>query len=140
VSPEVYAKVAGSLTVYSRQPGVNAMTASRDVLLAIPGVTPEAVDAYLAQRRDAIDQKLPVPPFPPAQAYMASPVPVWRVHAEAVTPDGVTFVRDAVVRPSMDPRRPLIAYLWQEGMRAPGADLTPAAMAAGLTPNGNGKL
>ena len=29
-------------------------------------------------------------------------------------PDGVTFVRDAVLRPSIDPRRPMIALLWQE--------------------------
>ena len=27
-------------TVYSRQPGINGMTASRAVLLALPGVTP----------------------------------------------------------------------------------------------------
>ncbi len=136
----VFARVADSLTVYSRQPGVNPATASRDVLLAIPGVTPATVDVYLTQRRDALEQKLPVPPFPPAQAYLAGAVPVWRIHAEATMPDGVTFVRDAVVRPSMDPRRPLIAFLWQEGTRAPSIDLTTAAMAAGSTPNGNGKL
>jgi hypothetical protein len=34
-------------------------------------------------------------------------------------PDGVTFVRDAVLRPSVDPRRPVIALLWQEGARPP---------------------
>lgn len=135
-----FARIADSLTVYSRQPGVNPATASREVLLAIPGVTPAAVDVYLTQRRDALEQKLPVPPFAPAQAFLAGAAPVWRIHAEATMPDGVTFVRDAVVRPSMDPRRPLIAFLWQEGMRAPGPDLTPAALAAGMTPNGNGKL
>jgi len=136
----LFARIADSLTVYSRQAGVNPATASRDVLLAIPTATPAAVDAYLAQRRDALEQRLPVPPFPPAQAYVAGAAPMWRIHAEATLPDGVTFVRDAVVRPSLDPRRPLIAFLWQEGMRAPGPDLTPAAIAAGLNPNGNGKL
>jgi general secretion pathway protein K len=140
VTPEVYAKVAGSLTVYSRQPGINATTASREVLLAIPGVTPEAVDAYIAQRRNAIEQKLPVPPFPLAQGYLAAPAPVWRIHAEATLPDGVTFVRDAAVRPSMDPRRPLIAFLWQEGARAPATDSKPADTTAGATPDGYGKL
>jgi len=136
----VYARIAESLTVYSRQPGVNSATASRDVLLAIPGATPAAVDLYLTQRRDALEQKLPVPPFPAVQAFGAGAIPVWRIHAEATMPDGVTFVRDAVVRPSMDPRRPLIAFLWQEGMRSPAPDLTSAATAAGSTPNGNGKL
>lgn len=137
----IYASVADSLTIYSRQPGINAMTASRDVLLAIPGATLAAVDAYVAQRRDAIEQKLPVPPFPLAQAYMAAPVPVWRIHAEATLPDGVTFVRDAAVRPSMDPRRPMIAFLWQEGTHSapqsnPAADTT----TAGATSDGYGKL
>ncbi len=140
MTPEIYNKVAGSLTVYSRQPGVNAMTAPRDVLLAMPGVTPEAVDAYLQQRRDALAQNLPVPPFPPAQAYMASPVPVWRVRAEALLADGVTFVRDAAVRPSMDPRRPFIAFLWQEGTRAAPLETKPDAMASSTTPDGNSKL
>ncbi len=110
------------------------------MLLAIPGVTPEAVDTYLQQRAQALDQKLPVPPFPPAQAYLASPVPVWRVHAEAVLPDGVTFVRDAAVRPSMDPRRPFIAFLWQEGARTAPSQSTPDAVASGTAPDGNGKL
>jgi hypothetical protein len=41
-------------------------------------------------------------------------------------PDGVTFVRDAVLRPSADARRPVIALLWQEGARAP----LPASTAA----------
>ncbi len=140
MTPAIYAKVADSLTVYSRQPGINPSTASRDVLLAIPGVTAAAVDAYLAQRRDALDQKLPVPPFPPAQAFMAAVVPIWRIRAEAALPDGVTFVRDAAVRPSMDPRRPLIAFLWQEATRAAPPETNPDAMAAGTTPNGYGKL
>jgi general secretion pathway protein K len=140
VTAELYDKVAGSLTVYSRQPGVNPATASREVLLSIPGATPEAVDAFLQQRRDALAQKLPVPPFPPAQAYMASPAPVWRIHAEASLPDGVTFVRDAAVRPSMDPRRPFIAFLWQEGTRAAAPETQADATASATTPDGNRKL
>ena len=54
MTPELYARMADSLTVYSRQPGINAATASRDVLLAVPGATPEAVDAFLQQRAQAL--------------------------------------------------------------------------------------
>ena len=68
---------------------------------------------------DALANKLPVPPFPQAQGFMAGAAPVWRIRAEATMPDGVTFVRDAVLRPSVDPRRPMIALLWQEGARTP---------------------
>jgi len=119
MTPALFAKVAESLTVYSRQPGVNVATASRDVLLSIPGVTPETVDAYIGQRRDALANKLPVPPFPAAQAFAARPAAVWRIRAQATMPDGVTFVREAVVRPSPDPRQPVLALLWQEGSMPP---------------------
>jgi general secretion pathway protein K len=118
MTPAIYARVAGSLTVHSRQPGVNAMTATRDVLLALPTATPESVDAYLQQRTDAQASKLPVPPFPPASGFGAGAVPVWRIRAEARGPVGVTFAREAVIRPSGDARRPLLTLSWQDGVTA----------------------
>jgi general secretion pathway protein K len=130
VAPELFERVAPVFTVYSRQAGINPMTASRDVLLALPNVTPEAVEDYLARRRDAIEQRLPPPPFPPAQAYASGPVPVWRIHAEATVPDGVTFAREAVLRPTGDPRRPVIALAWLEASRMPrgaASDAPPGA-------------
>jgi len=46
----------------------------------------------------------------------------------ATVPDGVTFVREAVVRPSGDGRRPLLTLNWQEGstVAAPTALASPA--------------
>ena len=123
----IYRGVAEHLTVQSRQPGINAITASRDVLLALPNATPDAVDTYLQQRAAAIAAKLPVPPFPPANGFAAGAVPVWRIRAEATTGDGVTFARSAVVRPSGDGRRPLVAFTWQDG----GATPTPPALTDG---------
>ncbi len=134
VTSAIYAAIADSLTVQSRQPGVNAQLAPRNVLLAMPNATPEIVDAYLQQRADAQAAKLPIPPFPPAANYVAGAVPVWRVHAVATAPDGVTFIRDAVVRPSGDGRRPLLILNWQEGTttapaavaQAPAVNATPS--------------
>lgn len=130
----IFTRVADHLTVQSRQPGVNAMTASREVLLSLPNATPESVDAYLQQRADALANKLPVPPFPAASGFAAGAVPVWRIRAEATTADGVTFARSAVVRPSGDARRPLVALTWQDGVApAPsstGAPPTDASMPA----------
>ncbi len=122
VTPGLMARIADDLTVYSWQPAINPATASRDVLLALPNMTPEIVDAFIAQRSDALANKLPVPPLPQATGFAVGAAPVWRIHAEAAMADGVTFVRDAVLRPSADPRRPLIALLWQEGARAPLPD------------------
>jgi general secretion pathway protein K len=125
MTPALFARIADSITVYSRQPGINTATATRDVLLALPMATPELVDGYVAQRIDAHANKLPVPAFAPAQGFASGAIAVWRIRAQAVMPDGVTFVREAVLRPSMDPRRPIIALLWQEG--APVASPNPAA-------------
>jgi general secretion pathway protein K len=118
MTPVVFRRIAPLLTVYSRQPGVNAATAGRDVLLALPNATPETVDAFIEQRAQALANKLPIPMFAPAQAFRSGPVPVWRIRAEALLPDGVTFVREAVLRPSTDAQRPLIALAWLEPSRS----------------------
>lgn len=125
MTSEILAKIAPSLTVHSRMPGINTATASRNVLLALPGVTADQVDGFIAQRAEAIANNLGVPPFPPAQGFATAPAPVSRIHAEVTMPDGVTFVREAVVRPSMDPRRPLVALEWTEAPRVSAA--APAA-------------
>jgi general secretion pathway protein K len=116
VTPGLVERIADSLTIYSRQPGINPLTASREVLRAIPNVTPEVVDAYIAQRKDALANVCSAIPAGAGFAAGATGVGIW---AEATMPDGVTFVREAVLRPSIDPRRPMIALLWQEGARTP---------------------
>ena len=131
VTPALFARIGPSITVYSYSTGINPTTASRDVLLALPAATPETVDAFIAQRADALAAKLPVPPFPPASGLSVNAVQIWRIVAEATLPDGVTFVREAVVRPAQDTRRVLVVLAWQEGLRA--APATPAANPDGRT-------
>ena len=118
MTPAIFQRIAPVITVYSRQPGVNSATADRNVLLALPNATPEAVDAFVELRAQALENKLPVPVFPPAQAFGSGPVPIWRIHAEVAMPDGVSFVREAVLRPSPDAQRPLIALAWLERPRS----------------------
>jgi general secretion pathway protein K len=139
MTPALYARVAGSLTVHSRQSGVNPATASRETLLAFPGATPEIVDEYVTRRDEALASDLAVPPFPPAQGYAANAVPVWRIRAEAVRPDGVTFVREAVVRATADPRRPFYALLWTEGAQASAPDAPASAAASAPAPDGSSR-
>ena len=113
VTPAIYAAVVGNLTVFSKQSGVNPAYASRTVLLALPNATPEVVDAYIAQRDEALKQQLPLPPFPLAAG--AAQINIWRIRAEATTADGVTFIREAVIRPGGDVLHPVTILLWQEG-------------------------
>src|SRR5258706_14843407 len=67
--PDIYRRIAPSITVFSRQPGVNPQLASREVLLALPGVTTELVDDYIARREAARAAGQPLPPFPQAAGY-----------------------------------------------------------------------
>jgi len=103
----------------------------------MPGVTPELVDAFIATRDDALKNHLPIPPFPQAQGFAGAASPVWRIHVVARMPDGVTFARDAVLRPVMDARRPMVTLLWQEGAAEPTSEAT--ASGKSEQQNGTGK-
>ncbi len=138
MTPALFARIAESLTVHSRQPGINPATASRDVLLAIPGVSAEVVDAYIAQRQEALANKLAVPPFPAAGGLATRAAPVWRIRGQATTPDGVTFVREAVMRLTPDAKRPTLALLWQEGALFPPPQTDGSAKPADPAPNADG--
>jgi general secretion pathway protein K len=111
----IYARIADSLTVYSRMVGINPAFASRTVLLAVPGATPDIVDTYIAQRDAALAAKQPPPVFPVAGT-VAATLNLWRIRAEVTTSDGVTFAREAVMRPG-DQRRLLTFLEWKEGDR-----------------------
>jgi general secretion pathway protein K len=130
MTPAIYGRIAGSVTVFSRQAGINPLTASRDVLLALPNADAAAVDAYVAARDEALRAGQPPPPYVGAAGFTAGAIQTWRIRAEARLPDGVTFVREAVARPSPDPARPLVVLAWLEGASAP-----PAAADAGSENN-----
>src|SRR5213076_3050488 len=112
--PELYRRIAPMITVFSRQPGVNTTLASRDVLLAIPGVNAEAVDAYLAQREKARKDGLPLPVFQQAAAFNSPGSLLTNVRAEALLDDGTYFAREAVALVRATPRRPVTFVLWRE--------------------------
>ena len=113
MTPALYARLADNLTVQSQQSGVNPLYASRTTLLALPGATPEMIDAYIAQRRDALAAKLQPPAFP-LSGFAAGPLNLWRIRAEVTMGDGVSFVREAVVRPGYQ-QRLMTVLEWQEG-------------------------
>jgi general secretion pathway protein K len=114
MTPALYAAVADNLTVFSHLAGVNPAFASRLALLAIPGATPEVVDLYLAQRKDALAEGLPLPAFPVGGG-QGGVIGVWRIRAEVTMPDATTYIREAVVRPGGDALHPLTTLAWQEG-------------------------
>lgn len=128
MSPALYRRIRGALTVFSGQPGVNPALASRQVLLAIPGVEAAQVDAYIAQRQEYIDGGQTPPPFPFAPGFAsAGPGSAFFLRAEVKLNNGGFFVREAVVGLVQDRKRPFRIFSWKEGDVA-GQGLEPKVM------------
>ena len=112
--PDLYRRIAPLLTVISRQTGVTTNSASREVLLAIPGLSSEIVDAYIARREAARAAGQPIPPFAEAGAYASPPSSlVASIRAEARLDDETVFVRDAVALLRAQARRPVTFLAWR---------------------------
>ncbi len=56
---EVYTNIYPALTIHSLQPGIHAMVAPREVLLALPGSDVELVDAFVLARRNTDEVAAP---------------------------------------------------------------------------------
>lgn len=113
----VFRRIAAHITVYSGQSGINSSIAARDVLLAIPGVDPAAVEAYIAARNLPPGQIIPA--FPPAQAFSAGDGNVFSIVSEVKLSDNSRFIREAVVRVEQKPKDPAAFLAW----RSPAARL-----------------
>lgn len=131
--PDLYRRLAPSITVFSRQQGVNPVIASREVLLAIPGVTPEIADQYIAQREQALREKQPVPPLAQAAALNAGASMIATIRAEARTDDGVAYSREAAALLRPAPRRPVTFIAWRESTLG---DAAPQGATPPATPEG----
>jgi general secretion pathway protein K len=131
MTPEIYARLAPLITVYSGQPGINEQVASREVLRALVNVNDEQIDDYLSRRDIARASRRPIPNFPQNLFRSASnnQTPV-RIRTEATFPDGNRFVREVVVRRYTDPKRPYAYLSWKEGRDLPES-LSPGADAGG---------
>lgn len=117
--PEAYQRIAPMITVFSRQSGVNVHLASRPVLLAIPNVTAEQVDAYLAERDAALAEKRIPPIFTAAGTYASySQASAVTVRADVRLDEGMTVSREAVamITPQYA-RRPYAFLAWREVSR-----------------------
>jgi general secretion pathway protein K len=119
--PDIYRRIAPSITVFSRQPGVNAQLATREVLLAIPGLTPEIVDDYIARREDARAKGEPLPVLFQANTFGSGASMILRFRSEARLDDGTFFAREAVGILRSAPRKPVTFVAWRESTAAPEA-------------------
>ena len=127
MSEAIYREVRGMVTVHSRRPWVNLDTAPADVLLALPGLDEATRDRFLENRDAASDDGDDGTEAAPAaipRTRFGRVVPagaIVTVRAEARTPGGGVFVREAIVRIVGQPEAPFRYLGWKQGMRKPAA-------------------
>jgi general secretion pathway protein K len=125
--PEIYRRIAPLITVFSRQTGVNPQLATREVLMAIPGLTSDVVDDYITRREAARDQNLPLPILPQAGIYTSGGTLVMSMRSEARLDDGTVFAREAVAVLRPTPRRAVTFVAWRESTAGAATASNPAA-------------
>ena len=101
----LYARLEPEVTVYSQNPTINPMTASRQTLLAIPGAGPGDADAVTAARGGGATQLDAEEASKLALYARADTLHVVTITARAGRVDGASFTRRAVV--AVSPDRPL---------------------------------
>lgn len=114
--PEVYQRIMPMITVYSRQAGVNPHVAERAVLLAIPAIQEEQVDAFLAEREQARREGRLPPILLAAGAYGSyGQLAAVTVRADVSLDEGISLSREAVamLTPQFS-RRPYAFLAWRE--------------------------
>jgi general secretion pathway protein K len=111
--PEIYRRLAPSITVFSRSQWVNTQIASREVLMAYPGTTTEVVDEYLARRESARAMGQALPLLPGAAGSVGFTM-VATIRSEAKLDDGTLFVREAVAILRPAPRKPVTFLAWRQ--------------------------
>ncbi|MGI9451752.1 MAG: general secretion pathway protein GspK [Geminicoccaceae bacterium] len=121
VSDEIYRRVSPHLTIYSDAEGVDLFRASRSVLMALPGMTPEALDTILSVSTTSIENDpllaLPDDLTRPFEDYLLpSRELIFEIKAVGESNGGGRFIRNAIV--ALDGGRddlPFTIYAWNRG-------------------------
>jgi general secretion pathway protein K len=109
ITPDLFARLAPAITVYSQQSGIDQSVAPREALLALPGLDEAAVDAILLARHPA-DADTAEPGGPAARQDLSGHA--FTVSA-TVTQAGSSVTRTAVIRLSGSMQRPIWIYRWE---------------------------
>lgn len=134
VTDVIYQAMAPLLTVFSSSPRVDPLLAERDVLAAVPGLSAEAIDRFIAARdtlvaqaqgdellerdRRALSRRVLLLArglSPTASRYLASGrAAVYTLVAQGRTASGATAVREVTVRVTASRSRPVQVLTWRE--------------------------
>ena len=113
VTPALYRAMAPMVTVYAWSPQVDPMSASREVLLALPGLDAGRVDAFLAERDAGAQARTAVATLGQAARYLSrTGSVVYRLSARATGEGGVVVQRSAVAKFNANRERPVSVLAW----------------------------
>ncbi|MBT4836010.1 MAG: hypothetical protein HON94_01560 [Methylococcales bacterium] len=117
MTPEIYDQIESAFTIYSKQPGINPIVAPKKVLIAVPGVDANLVNDYIELRKEAYQQRNPIPPeFQMNGSYLASTSDMtYRIRINLTLPSGTALYRDAVVTRTENPAQPFTIVSWKNG-------------------------
>jgi general secretion pathway protein K len=117
VSRAAFERLRPFVTVYAQTAHINSATAPRDVLLAVPGVTPATADLVVAARTPRPDgsPSAPLPDLGAAKRFLAfTDLRAATITAEAGEGSDGHFVRRAVVTTTNDPYHPFRVLEWRQ--------------------------
>ena len=122
ITAQSYRRIAPYLTVFSQSGTLNPATASREALLAVPGISVQEVEFYLARRGRGADELHKVALSDVGPYVQPAEVRAVTVVAKATTGAGATFIRQAVVllEPEIE-TRPYRVVRWQQLEQAPSS-------------------
>jgi general secretion pathway protein K len=121
MTDELYRRIRPHVTVYAGSDGLDPTRATRAVLEALPGITPEVIEKLMAAGPDddplaAIEDDEVLNQVD--LYWLPSREAVFAIRAVGRTPDGGMFIREAVVELDGSPERPFLVYAWRQGLDA----------------------
>jgi general secretion pathway protein K len=115
------ARLRRFITVYSQNGRIDPAVAPREVLLAIPGIDPAAIDRLLATR-GSTSLFAPPPTLPGAEAYLApGQLQDATIIAEAHGPGGASATERSVIELTGQPLEPVQVLEWRQDVDAPAS-------------------
>ena len=117
-----YDHVRPFVTVYSESPTINPQTAPREVLLGIPGISPQDVEFFL-EARDQAERSIEKPTLSGANQYAApADSRSFTATVKATTTEGASFTREAVIMVSSNfLMQPFRIVRWRQAVGTPPA-------------------
>ncbi len=117
VDAATFARLRPFITVYGQNGRIDPAVAPREVLLAIPGVDPGAVERLLSTRGAAGTAFGPPPTLPGAEAYLApGQLQAATIIAAARSPGGAAFTRRSVIELTGQPLAPVQVLEWRQDL------------------------